>query len=138
MYTRAFVHIHVILFKLHVQRLVKTAPQRFTKDDFVQNQKADRFCCKCKQVPFTPQRSSCCGSLYCDVCSVKVTTGTCFKCKENPLPFKKDQELHSKIQKLKIKCPNRTRDCTWKGEVYKLKKHLNAECNAIIIQGTLY
>ena len=120
-----------------MQRVVKKLPQRFTKDDFVQTQKVDRFCSKCKQVPYSPQRSKCCNLLYCDVCSPKVTK--CPKCKGTPpqLSFNKDSELSSKIQKVKIKCPNRGRGCTWKGEVYKLKKHLLAgasgasECIAI-------
>ena len=109
---------------------MKKTPQRFNKNDFVTSQKAERFCSKCKQVPYSPQRSACCNLLYCDVCSPKITK--CPKCKESTLPFKKDQDLYSKITKLKIWCPNKTRGCTWKGEMYKLKTHLEIpECTAI-------
>ena len=55
------------------------------------------------------------------------------KCKENdPRPFKKDSDLYSKIQKVQIQCLNRTRGCTWKGTVSKLKNHLAVpECIAL-------
>ena len=108
---------------------MKKVPQRFHKNCFVQTQKADRFCSKCRQVPLIPHRSSCCKTIYCGICQPKVTVA-CVKCKGKPVPFKKDQDLTSKISKVKIKCPNIARGCTWKGEVYKLKNHL-PDCIAI-------
>ena len=109
-------------------KLVQIPPKRFDPvKDFARTQGIDRLCSKCKMVPYTPQRLQCCTRLYCEVCVRKLTE--CADCKK-PAFFQKDQELYSKIQKVTIKCPNRSKGCTWTGLVLSLKKHL-PECSAI-------
>ena len=96
-------------------------PKSFCDDDFLRLQPADRLCIKCDRVPFNPQRSVCCDRLYCEPCSKK--TKRCRKHKEDVL-YTSDKELYGKIQKLKIKCPNRKSGCDWNGVVFNLKNHL--------------
>ena len=96
-------------------------PDSFAIDDFVKRPPADRLCIKCNRVPFSPQRSKCCNRLYCNPCALK--NKKCRKHKAD-LEYTLDKELYGKIQKLKIKCPNRTGGCGWSDTLFNLKNHL--------------
>ena len=109
---------------IYLQKPKQTAdklPDSFAKDDFIRPPPADRLCVKCDRVPFNPQRSVCCKRLYCEPCSKKNK-----RCRTHKadLEYTFDKELHGKIQKLKIKCPNRGEGCDWSGLVLNLKNHL--------------
>ena len=107
-------------------------PDSFAKDDFIRPPPPDRLCIKCDRVPFNPQRSVCCQRLYCEPCSKKYKRCTSRTHKAD-LEYTSDKELYSKIQKLKIKCPNRGKGCDWSDLVLNLKNHLPACGKSIII-----
>ena len=115
--------ISILCKVFHLQKSKPSVklPDSFTKDDFVREPAADRYCVKCSRVPFNPQRSVCCKRLYCEPCSKKGN-----RCRQHKadLQYTPDKDLYSKIQKLKIKCPHRTGGCNWKGIVLSLKNHL--------------
>ena len=96
-------------------------PDSFAKDDFIRPPPPDRLCVKCDRVPLNPQRSICCQRLYCKPCSKK--NKRCRKHKAD-LEYTSDKKLYSKIQNLKIKCPNRAGGCSWSDTVFNLKNHL--------------
>ena len=104
-------------------------PESFAKDDFLRQPPGDRLCVKCDHVPLNPQRSVCCNRLYCEPCSKK--NKRCRTHKKD-VQYTSDKELYTKIQKLKIKCPNRGGGCSWSDIVLNLKNHL-PNCDKSII-----
>ena len=96
-------------------------PESFDKDDFLRQPPGDRLCVKCDHVPLNPHRSVCCNRLYCEPCSKKIK-----RCRTHKadVQYALDKELYTKIQKLKIRCPNRGGGCSWSDTMLNLKNHL--------------
>ena len=101
-------------------------PETLDPGDFKNQPPRDRLCVKCERVPYKPQRSECCNTLYCQSCSEKQTDCPVHKRRQS---YTDDKKLKTNIAGLKFKCPNWKTGCTFEETISKVYKQHLPECS---------
>ena len=82
-------------------------------------------CSICEHIISEPHQVSCCGAVFCQTCiaSRKGAERPCWSCKSNDYDSFPDLRFAKEV----VKCPKGYKGCSWKGELGKIKEHLNPE-----------
>ena len=85
-------------------------------------------CSVCGQIISEPHQVSCCGAVSCQNCveSRKEAERPCWSCNSNNYDSFPDLRLIRVV----VTCPKGYKGCPWKGELGKIKRHLNPEPTA--------
>lgn len=118
MLNNTYIHIPHCMQKLRADDGTLYDPPSYAIDDFVSNQPSDLLCMRCNRIPRKPLRLKCCNTLYCEPCSMAVTTCPTHQLVTN---YKSDTILRGRISKLTVRCAN---GCESKCAVYQMKEHL--------------
>ena len=110
--------------------------------DFVDDP-PDRLLCNICHLPCRdPQRSVCCGHVF---CNSELEEGGCPvpKCHSEKFSTFVDKKLQREIKALRIYCPNKKDGCGWIGEIVRVNDHLRgceiscSKCKQIIYFSTM-
>ena len=85
-------------------------------------------CSICEHIISEPHQVSCCGAVFCQTCIAlqKKAERPCWSCKSKDYGSFPDLRFAKEM----VKCPKGYKGCSWKGELGKIKEHLNPEPTA--------
>ena len=98
---------------------------------FVEDQPGDELeCIICKNLPYNPHQSKCCGHTMCYDCANKwgEKSNSCPQCRESPLVVVVDTRTKRHISSLTVYCTHYKSGCEWKGSFNTVRDHLSENC----------
>lgn len=103
--------------------------------DFVDVLPKSLECCVCMLALRDPHVLSCCGVKVCESCIGQVQTSQrlCPKCKQHFVTML-EKEVQRAVLGLFVYCSRKKEGCDWKGELRKLKIHLQRECSYVEVE----
>ena len=98
---------------------------------FVEDQPGDELeCIFCKNLPYNPHQSICCGHTMCYDCAHKwgERTDSCPQCRVSPFQVVVDTHTKRHIFSLTVYCTHYMSGCEWKGSFNTVRDHLSEDC----------
>lgn len=95
----------------------------------------DFECPLCLHVTREPNLTSCCGQHFCGSCihRIVINRKRCPFCKERRFTVLLDKKQKRKVLELRVACTERSRNCTWTGQVGELDAHTD-ECGFVDVR----
>ena len=113
---------------LHARSVVHDLSLSQEEFDFVEQPSEDFFCPVTFELLLNPHQTTCCGHHLSEkaVGRLQREGKPCPMCKEPKLVTIPDKFFKRKARAVLIRCPHKTSDCEWVGEVGGAKQHMNA------------